>query len=268
MKIAFDIDPSNPSDLNAALALLVKLGAVYTPTKHGAHLTVPVEALAAADSPDAGLDVVNPDTAFGDSAPPLDLAAANQAFEGNVAPPAPPLTPPVGTPPAPPNGVPTAGANTPDLDKYGLPWDGRIHAGTKGKNKDQSWTAKRGRDENIVHAVEQELRALMAVPSPAAVVTPPPPPPALAAVHTLPSPEVLPGQPAAPVAPGPLTFASIVQKIAALKLQGVLTDDDVAGALAAAGVPNLPVAAARPDLLVLIDTTIEQIAGARRAAQG
>jgi len=47
-----------------------------------------------------------------------------------------------------------------ELDSSGLPWDARIHAGTKSKKKDGTWTALRGlNDEGKVKQIEAELRA-------------------------------------------------------------------------------------------------------------
>lgn len=45
-----------------------------------------------------------------------------------------------------------------EVDTKGLPWDGRIHLATKKKNKDGTWTNRRGLDENTRFQVEQELR--------------------------------------------------------------------------------------------------------------
>lgn len=50
-----------------------------------------------------------------------------------------------------------------ELDSKGLPWDARIHASTKSKKKDGSWTALRGlNDEGKVKQIEAELRASVA----------------------------------------------------------------------------------------------------------
>lgn len=47
-----------------------------------------------------------------------------------------------------------------ELDSKGLPWDARIHASTKSKKKDGTWTALRGlNDAAKVAAIEAELRA-------------------------------------------------------------------------------------------------------------
>jgi len=57
----------------------------------------------------------------------------------------------------------------PPLDKNGLPWDERIHASTRTRNADGSWRYKRGVADTWVVEVEKELRALMAIPVPAAI---------------------------------------------------------------------------------------------------
>jgi hypothetical protein len=50
-----------------------------------------------------------------------------------------------------------------ELDADALPWDERIHAGTKRKNADGRWTAKRGiNDPDLVPRVVAQLRAQMA----------------------------------------------------------------------------------------------------------
>jgi len=56
---------------------------------------------------------------------------------------------------APPTGV--------ELDKEGLPWDMRVDAGTKTKNKDGTWKAKKGVDKEYRKQVKEELRKLMAI---------------------------------------------------------------------------------------------------------
>lgn len=61
------------------------------------------------------------------------------------------------TPPA----VVTATQETPanvELDKEGLPWDERIHSGSKSRMKSGCWTKKRQVDPELVATVETELR--------------------------------------------------------------------------------------------------------------
>ena len=45
-----------------------------------------------------------------------------------------------------------------DLDSNGLPWDERIHAGSKKQNKDGSWKARKGVGDETKKVVEAELR--------------------------------------------------------------------------------------------------------------
>jgi len=105
-------------------------------------------------------------TFHADTPEELTRALANMAFamsgESTIdAPTMPTLT---GAPLAPPtadagdddDGEPAAGP-APDRDKHGIPWDERIHASTKGLNKDGTWRYRRGVDESTIKAVEQEL---------------------------------------------------------------------------------------------------------------
>jgi hypothetical protein len=120
--------------------------------------------------------------------PPLGGAAAP------VIPPVPAVPAVAAAPTA--TAQPSAPASV-DVDANSLPWDPRIHASTKVKNADGTWRARRGVDPHLVLTVEAELRAMMAIPSPAAPATPvqaqiPMPP-------TIPQPPALPN-PATPEA--------------------------------------------------------------------
>lgn len=105
-------------------------------------------------------------------APPAPSTAAADLFPTVPAvpvasiPPAPPVPSPpaVAVPPVPSApAAPAAQASLAELDKNGLPWDERIHAGTKAKNADGSWRQRRGlNDEGLVKRVEAELRQLVA----------------------------------------------------------------------------------------------------------
>lgn len=53
--------------------------------------------------------------------------------------------------------TPTQIANA-ELDADGLPWDARIHAGTKSKTQKKQWTRKKGVDDAVFDAVIAELR--------------------------------------------------------------------------------------------------------------
>lgn len=72
-----------------------------------------------------------------------------------------------------------APVETPEFDAQNLPWDERIHAGTKTQNKDGTWKKKRGVDAAFVATVEEELRLSAknaALPEGAVPVTPTPGP--------------------------------------------------------------------------------------------
>lgn len=65
-------------------------------------------------------------------------------------------------------------ATPPATDKNGLPWDERIHAGTKALNADGTWKKRRGVDDATVAAVTAELTG--AAPQPEPTPTPAPQP--------------------------------------------------------------------------------------------
>ena len=60
-----------------------------------------------------------------------------------------------------------------EVDADGLPWDARIHAGTKTKTQKGAWTQKKGVDEAVRDAVTAELRQQYPAAAPAATVTAP-----------------------------------------------------------------------------------------------
>ena len=53
-----------------------------------------------------------------------------------------------------------------ELDSAGLPWDERIHAGTKTQNKDGTWKIRRGVDKALVEQVKAELVGGQQQPAP------------------------------------------------------------------------------------------------------
>lgn len=64
----------------------------------------------------------------------------------------------------------------PATDKNGLPWDERIHAGTKALNGDGTWKKRRGVDDATVAAVTAELTGATPEPTPAPQPDPTPAP--------------------------------------------------------------------------------------------
>lgn len=99
-----------------------------------------------------------------------------------------------------------ANANPPAYDAAGIPWDERIHAGTKGMNQDGTWKRRRNTADVTYNIVMAELQSKTAGQAPS---TPPAPPvPASPGIVDqgpipVPPPVVVPAPPmvAAPVVP-------------------------------------------------------------------
>ena len=229
--------------------------------------------------------------AFG--VPPAPLAVSTPAIAAGsiVAPPPPANTAPTTTTPGVASSAAGASSGGVELDKHGLPWDGRIHAGTKRKNADGSWAAKRGVDPALVATVDAELRQVMgAAPAPLAqapvaatatvpagstptptsapaVAVPPPAPPAPVA-------GVAPSMPAAPsVAPisagdipadARAQFVALVGRASAAIQGQKVTQAEVNQCCTDAGVPALPLLANRLDLVAQVAAHIDALIAARQ----
>ncbi len=221
------------------------------------------------------------------AAPSLTVPAAptpTSTATANVpVPPAPNTAPAAPAPTA--HATPSTPASGVEVDKHGLPWDGRIHAGTKRKNADGSWTAKRGVDPALVAQVEAELRQVMGAPAAAplaqAAPTAPIPAPQAATVTTptagvassavaVPAPPA--PAPAAPVAPAPAApsgdarqqFVGLVGRASAAIQAGKMTQAEVNQCCADAGVPALPLLANRLDLVPQVAAHVDALIAARQ----
>lgn len=161
-----------------------------------------------------------------------------------------------------------AGAASVELDKNGLPWDERIHAGTKTKLKSGEWKAKKQVDAASVAQVETELRARGAA-TPAAVPVAPAAPvvdPAAVfggAAPTIPTaPPVASLAPAAPVAPsavaGPTTFEQLMPRITAAVTAGIMPPAAVGAACAAHGAASVVTLQQSPQFVPLVWATLKQ----------
>lgn len=144
--------------------------------------------------------------------------------------------------------LPTDGAAV--LDKNGLPWDGRIHAGSKVTVADGSWRIKRGVDPALIATVEAELKALMAIPTVAAF--PPPPPPAPAT-----------DTPAAPVALDMNAFVSLLTRTSSLIQTNKITQAEMESIVTSFGVPSLTLLAHRLDLVPQVSSKLDAIVSTR-----
>lgn len=190
-------------------ALNVTTGAKVVPA-----VAIPISP---ADVPDAGLPPI-PGTpnaaAFSPAVPPVptppaptpttpDPATIGFGAGGLPAPqtqgavPAAPASAAAPSAPALPSAPAPAGV---DVDTHGLPWNAKIHASTKAKNKDGSWRKRQGVDEAAVAAEEANMRAVMAIPAPAAAQTQLtiPQVPAVPAVPQVPAVPAVPQVPAPP----------------------------------------------------------------------
>lgn len=191
-----------------------------------------------------------PSSAVVESIPTAPTAATSGDPSLNAAPPPAPL-------PTTGETAPTAAASAPapSVDAAGLPWDARIHAGTKAVNADGRWKKRKGVQPLDVTKVEAELRAQMAAggaaPAPVAETVPaapqapaapvPLPPGAAAsatpgdAVPQVPAaPAPVPTPPPAPVAaPAAMTFPQLMARITAMMREGKLVGTDTADAVVA-----------------------------------
>lgn len=104
----------------------------------------------------------------------------------------------------------TRAGNEGEFDKDNMPWDERIHAGTKSKNADGRWKRKKGVEDSMVAAVEGELKSSAPIAVPAQTGNVP-----VAAPVGFAAPVVVPAAviaPAAPVANAPLSVPPAITR--------------------------------------------------------
>ena len=106
-----------------------------------------------------------------------------------------------------------------ELDKNGIPWDERIHAGTKRKNADGTWSLKKGVDKELAAQIIAEYQS--ATP----VAPSKPSAPAAPSAPTPPSPPSAPSKPSAPVPPAPPKAEDAGPTVKAARLSNVLIND-------------------------------------------
>jgi len=124
---------------------------------------------------------------------------------------------------------------TVELDKNGIPWDERIHAGTKRKNADGTWSLKKGVDKELAAQIIAEYQ--VAAPT---TTTVPATPAAPAKPGVPPAPPAAPAKPGVPPAPpkaedaGPTVNAARLSNVL-INDMGVDYDLVIAGVLAPRG---------------------------------
>jgi hypothetical protein len=242
---------------------------VFTATEH-AEAAELAESGAYPESP-------TPASVFGGPASAPSTVAVTPSPIAPVATPAitSPETPTVPVPPAPTpaNAAPTAAPQTAspapgvELDVRGLPWDARIHSRGKSKLANGQWKLARGIDPNLVTQVENELRAVMAVPTPTAAPATPavPVPPPLApaadagAPQSIPVPPAPPATTAIPASPSSQPFPALMQKVAQAITGRQLNQAQVLAIVQGEGVglPALPNLVQRPDLIPTVSMLID-----------
>lgn len=174
MKFTITIEDSN------AAALLRQLGAVLANYNSGENLNHSIERTEPA-------------------APVVQAAPPAMPVETPA-----PVAMPVAAAPTPP--APAAEPAGDYRDVNNMPWDDRIHSGARSLTQDGAWRRKKGVSDDIVAAVEAELKARMVQTAPAAMPVEQPAPPVQAApapIPPMPVEQPVPAVPMAPVAPPP-----------------------------------------------------------------
>lgn len=127
--------------------------------------------------------------------------------------------------------VPTPHQN--DLDSSGLPWDQRIHAGTKTKTADGCWKLKRGANAKEVEEIKDQLTRTMEIPkSPVAIEQ-----------------DFISDKP---------DFFTVMAQITSAVTNKQMTHAQVLEIIQSFGLESVPLIAQRPDLLPEIQARIEQ----------
>lgn len=138
-----------------------------------------------------------------------------------------------------PNAIPYPPSAAPgvELDVDNIPWDNRIHARTKSKTADGKWKLMRGLDNKVADTVMKELKKVMTIPK-------------VAPAPIMQSPED-------PMESAVIDFPALMTKITAAVAQGKISQLQIVEAVQSVGLPNLPVAATRPDLIPMIAAKID-----------
>jgi hypothetical protein len=114
-----------------------------------------------------------------------------------------------------------------ECDVKGMPWDQRIHAGTKRKNADGSWSKRKGVAQLTVDHVEAQIKATLAAPGAAAA-----------------------GAPNVPMPPDPgRAFGDFMAECSQWVAARKLTQADVVAACNSNGIATVNLMSLRPDLI-------------------
>lgn len=158
-------------------------------------------------------------------------------------------------PPAPP--VAEVPGASPEVDKNGYPWDGRIHSSGKSKLASGAWRYKGGIPPERIAAVEAELRGEHApapLPAPVAPTEPAVSVTALdaAAAFAAAAQAVAPPPPPAAVPVGPQTFEQLMLKLSAAAAANAMPLSAVAEACTARNLPSVVALQTSPQNVPLV----------------
>lgn len=163
--------------------------------------------------------------------------------------------------PAPPALPPPGAAAAPDKDAKGVPWDARIHASSKEKNKDGTWRVKRGADKAEVARILAEITPMALPPaSPPMPPIPPVPPaaPPAAPVSVPAGAPVASGVPAsadAPVNP----FVELMQHVMLQVRSSKITNAEVMECAGKFGIVRLDELSAKVELIPQVRAAIDAV---------
>jgi len=146
-------------------------------------------------------------------------------------------------------GLPSLPAAGVELDSRGLPWDGRIHAGSKTKTAAGVWTALRGlsnKPEINVPAIEAELRtSVQGGAAPLAIAAPLASSAVLQGIEIASS-SVPPAGVASPASADPVTFEQLMPRITQAAIAGIIPAQALQQVCVALGLPSVVALQANP----------------------
>lgn len=151
------------------------------------------------------------------------------------------------------------------LDTAGIPWDARIHAGTKTTNKDGTWSRRRNTPDATYDAVMAELKGAAPVqeanaseafsdPTPSEALVAP----VTAGPSTVASPSSTVVPPPPPTTAGPVTFPQLMVKITKAQTAGTIDKATVDGFLATFGLDKISgLASAGADTVQAVNAMVD-----------
>lgn len=156
----------------------------------------------------------------------------------------------------------------PTVDTAGIPWDERIHSGTKGTNKDGTWSRRRNTPDEVFDKVMAELKSggtggPLSEPASPASTTPVDPntsTPVASPTNEAPPPPPPPPAPNAPAAS--VSFPQLMVKITKAQTGGKIDKATVDGFLASFGLDKIAaLATAGADTIAAVNAMVDEHVG-------